>query len=162
TMDRATDDCRTVKNNSLYQMHVRCRKNKFASRQRKVRREKKLCASVFLTRPRRVLVWSLAGGKIPRDGGFFAAPCGELSPRSARASDTRVIRRCREGGLPASFVFRGLLGFPRASLLPLLARDGSQAALEAVLREAAKQGTLVEINAQPSRLDLDSWCVAAG
>src|SRR5262249_60613392 len=37
----------------------------------------------------------------------------------------------------------------------LLARDGYQVDLEAVLQEAARQGTLVEINAQPSRLDLD-------
>src|SRR5437763_6948248 len=37
----------------------------------------------------------------------------------------------------------------------LLMRDGYQVDLEAVLQEAAKQGTMVEINAQPSRLDLD-------
>ena len=34
-------------------------------------------------------------------------------------------------------------------------RDGYQVDLEAVLQEAAKHGTMVEINAQPSRLDLD-------
>jgi DNA polymerase (family X) len=37
----------------------------------------------------------------------------------------------------------------------LLMRDGYQVDLEAVLQEAAKQGKMVEINAQPSRLDLD-------
>jgi DNA polymerase (family 10) len=37
----------------------------------------------------------------------------------------------------------------------LLQRDGYQVDLEAVLQEAAKHGTMIEINAQPSRLDLD-------
>jgi DNA polymerase (family 10) len=37
----------------------------------------------------------------------------------------------------------------------LLTRDGYPVDLEAVLQEAAKHGTMVEINAQPSRLDLD-------
>jgi len=37
----------------------------------------------------------------------------------------------------------------------LLMRDGYQVDLEAVLQEAAKHGTMVEINAQPQRLDLD-------
>ena len=37
----------------------------------------------------------------------------------------------------------------------LLMRDGYQVDLEAVLQEAARHGTMVEINAQPSRLDLD-------
>jgi DNA polymerase (family 10) len=37
----------------------------------------------------------------------------------------------------------------------LLSRDAYRVDLEAVLRAAAKHGTLVEINAQPSRLDLD-------
>ena len=37
----------------------------------------------------------------------------------------------------------------------LLQRDGYQVDLEAVLQEAARHGTLIEINAQPSRLDLD-------
>lgn len=37
----------------------------------------------------------------------------------------------------------------------LLVRDGYQVDLEAVLQEAAKLGKMVEINAQPSRLDLD-------
>jgi DNA polymerase (family X) len=37
----------------------------------------------------------------------------------------------------------------------LLTRDGYQVDLEAVLQEAARHGTMVEINAQPSRLDLD-------
>ncbi len=37
----------------------------------------------------------------------------------------------------------------------LLRRDGYQVDLEAVLQEAAKLGKMIEINAQPSRLDLD-------
>jgi DNA polymerase (family 10) len=37
----------------------------------------------------------------------------------------------------------------------LLMRDGYQVDLEAVLQAAAKSGTMVEINAQPLRLDLD-------
>ncbi len=37
----------------------------------------------------------------------------------------------------------------------LLMRDGYQVDLEAVLQAAAQSGTMVEINAQPSRLDLD-------
>jgi DNA polymerase (family 10) len=37
----------------------------------------------------------------------------------------------------------------------LLKRDGYQVDLEAVLQAAAEAGTMVEINAQPSRLDLD-------
>jgi len=37
----------------------------------------------------------------------------------------------------------------------LLKRDGYQVDLEAVLQEAAKQGKMIEINAQPMRLDLD-------
>ena len=37
----------------------------------------------------------------------------------------------------------------------LLQRDAYQVDLEAVLQEAAKHGTMIEINAQPSRLDLD-------
>ncbi|HJT79403.1 MAG TPA: PHP domain-containing protein, partial [Gemmataceae bacterium] len=37
----------------------------------------------------------------------------------------------------------------------LLRREGYKVDLEAVLRAAAKHGTLVEINAQPSRLDID-------
>jgi DNA polymerase (family 10) len=37
----------------------------------------------------------------------------------------------------------------------LLQRNGYKVDLEAVLQAAARHGTLVEINAQPSRLDLD-------
>jgi DNA polymerase (family 10) len=37
----------------------------------------------------------------------------------------------------------------------LLKRDGYQVDLEAVLQAAAEAGTMIEINAQPSRLDLD-------
>src|SRR5438046_9873007 len=37
----------------------------------------------------------------------------------------------------------------------LLMRDGYQVDLEAVLQAAAQSRTMVEINAQPSRLDLD-------
>jgi DNA polymerase (family 10) len=37
----------------------------------------------------------------------------------------------------------------------LLQRDGYQVDLEAVLQEAVKHGTMIEINAQPLRLDLD-------
>ena len=37
----------------------------------------------------------------------------------------------------------------------LLSREGYRVDLEAVLRAAAKNGTMVEINAQPSRLDID-------
>jgi DNA polymerase (family 10) len=37
----------------------------------------------------------------------------------------------------------------------LLRREGYKVDLEAVLRAAAKHGTMVEINAQPSRLDID-------
>ncbi len=37
----------------------------------------------------------------------------------------------------------------------LLRRDGYQVDLEAVLQAAARTGTMVEINAQPSRLDID-------
>jgi DNA polymerase (family 10) len=37
----------------------------------------------------------------------------------------------------------------------LLRRDGYKVDIEAVLREAAKLGTLIEINAHPQRLDLD-------
>jgi DNA polymerase (family 10) len=37
----------------------------------------------------------------------------------------------------------------------LLSREGYHVDLEAVLRAAAKHGTMVEINAQPSRLDID-------
>src|SRR5207244_1592637 len=37
----------------------------------------------------------------------------------------------------------------------LLRRDGYKVDLEAVLQAAAKHGTMIEINAQPDRLDLD-------
>jgi len=37
----------------------------------------------------------------------------------------------------------------------LLRREGYQVDLEAVLQAAAESGTMIEINAQPSRLDLD-------
>jgi DNA polymerase (family 10) len=37
----------------------------------------------------------------------------------------------------------------------LLRRDGYKVDLEAVLKAAAKHGTMIEINAHPNRLDLD-------
>src|SRR5438270_7630294 len=44
----------------------------------------------------------------------------------------------------------------------LLRRDGYKVDLEAVIQAAAKHGTLIEINAQPTRLDLDwSHCKRA-
>jgi DNA polymerase (family 10) len=53
------------------------------------------------------------------------------------------------------------ISHPRVTMLGhatgrlLLRRDGYKVDLEAVLQAAVKHGTLIEINAQPSRLDLD-------
>src|SRR5213078_3207404 len=46
-----------------------------------------------------------------------------------------------------------MLGHATARLL--LRREGYRVNLEEVLKTAAEHGTMVEINAQPSRLDLD-------
>lgn len=46
-----------------------------------------------------------------------------------------------------------MIGHPTGRLL--LRRDGSKADLEALIRFAARQGTAIEINANPWRLDLD-------
>src|SRR5260370_34558554 len=53
------------------------------------------------------------------------------------------------------------LSHPRVTMLGhatgrlLLRRDGYKVDLEAVLQAAAKHGTMIEINANPLRLDLD-------
>src|SRR6516165_8694632 len=47
-----------------------------------------------------------------------------------------------------------MLGHPTGRLL--LARDGYDVDLDAVIDAAAKSGTLIEINASPHRLDLDA------
>jgi DNA polymerase (family 10) len=47
-----------------------------------------------------------------------------------------------------------MLGHPTGRLL--LARDGYAVDLDAVIEAAAKAGTLIEINANPHRLDLDA------
>ena len=49
-----------------------------------------------------------------------------------------------------------MLGHPTGRLL--LRRDSYKLDMEAVLRAAAKHGTLIEINAHPNRLDVD-WIV---
>ena len=47
-----------------------------------------------------------------------------------------------------------MLGHPTGRLL--LARDGYAVDLDAVIDAAAKAGTMIEINANPHRLDLDA------
>ena len=47
-----------------------------------------------------------------------------------------------------------MLGHPTGRLL--LARDGYAVDLDAVIEAAAKAGTMIEINANPHRLDLDA------
>src|SRR6185437_2095377 len=47
-----------------------------------------------------------------------------------------------------------MLGHPTGRLL--LARDGYPVDLDAVIEAAAKAGTMIEINANPHRLDLDA------
>ena len=52
-----------------------------------------------------------------------------------------------------------MLGHPTGRLL--LARDAYAVDLDAVIDAAAEAGTMIEINANPHRLDLD-WSPAAG
>jgi len=66
--------------------------------------------------------------------------------QSAEAQTARLVRAVSRG--------RGtILGHPTGRLL--LAREGYQVDLEAVLQAAAASGAAVEINAHPFRLDLD-------
>src|SRR5262249_52787645 len=58
----------------------------------------------------------------------------------------RIVRAVRHPAVT-------MLGHATGRLL--LQREGYQVDLEAVLQAAAETGTLIEINAQPSRLDLD-------
>src|SRR5262249_17953560 len=69
---------------------------------------------------------------------LFNQPSEEMTARIVRAvSHPRVT----------------MLGHATGRLL--LRRDGYKVDLEAVLQAAAKHGTMIEINAQPARLDLD-------
>ncbi len=70
---------------------------------------------------------------------LFSQPREEMTRRLVRAaSNPRVT----------------MLGHPTGRLL--LARDGYQVDLDAVIDAAARAGTLIEINANPHRLDLDA------
>ena len=64
-----------------------------------------------------------------------------------RAMTDRIIRAVRDPRVT-------MLGHPSGRLL--LARDGYSVDLEAVIDVAAESGTMIEINANPHRLDLDS------
>jgi DNA polymerase (family 10) len=66
--------------------------------------------------------------------------------QSREAMTARMVRAVRHPAVT-------MLGHATGRLL--LQRDGYPVDLEAVLRAAAEAGTMVEINAQPSRLDLD-------
>jgi DNA polymerase (family 10) len=68
----------------------------------------------------------------------FSQPVAEMT--------ARIIRAIRHPRVT-------MLGHATGRLL--LRRDGYKVDLEAVLQAAAKHGTLIEINAQPMRLDLD-------
>ena len=69
----------------------------------------------------------------------FRLPRDEMTQRLVRAaSNPRVT----------------MLGHPTGRLL--LARDGYAVDLDAVIEAAAKAGTMIEINANPHRLDLDA------
>jgi DNA polymerase (family 10) len=69
----------------------------------------------------------------------FGMPRAEMTQRIVRAiSNPRVT----------------MLGHPTGRLL--LARDGYAVDLDAVIEAAAKSGTMIEINANPHRLDLDA------
>jgi DNA polymerase (family 10) len=69
----------------------------------------------------------------------FGLPAGEMTQRIVRAvSNPRVT----------------MLGHPTGRLL--LARDGYALDLEAVIAAAGAAGTMIEINANPHRLDLDA------
>jgi DNA polymerase (family 10) len=68
----------------------------------------------------------------------FRQPAAEMTARIIRAISHPLVT---------------MLGHATGRLL--LRRDGYKVDLEAVLQAAAKHGTLIEINAQPMRLDLD-------
>ena len=71
-------------------------------------------------------------------------------------SDEMTARVCKALSHPATT----MLGHATGRLL--LRRDGYKIDLDEVLKAAAKHGKMVEINAQPSRLDLDwTWCKKA-
>ena len=81
---------------------------------------------------------------VPLD--FVVASVHSSFRQSTEAQTTRLARAVSRG--------RGtILGHPTGRLL--LAREGYQVDLEAVLQAAAKSGAAVEINAHPFRLDLD-------
>ena len=73
------------------------------------------------------------------------------------AMTARIVRAARNP-------FVTMLGHPTGRLL--LARDGYAVDLDAVIEAAAESGTMIEINANPHRLDLDAdharKCKAAG
>ncbi len=73
------------------------------------------------------------------------------------AMTARIVRAVRNP-------FVTMLGHPTGRLL--LARDGYAVDLDAVIEAAAESGTMIEINANPHRLDLDAdharKCKAAG
>ena len=53
-----------------------------------------------------------------------------------------------------------ILGHPTGRLL--LSRDGYEVDMERILEKAVEKGTVIEINANPHRLDLDwRWCKRA-
>ncbi len=81
---------------------------------------------------------------VPLD--FVVASVHSSFRQSSEAQTTRLMRAVARG--------RGtILGHPTGRLL--LAREGYQVDLEAVLQAAAASGAAVEINAHPFRLDLD-------
>jgi DNA polymerase (family X) len=71
--------------------------------------------------------------------------------RQSEAECTRRIVRAMANR------YVGILGHPTGRIL--LARDGYELDVPAVIRAAAETGTVIEINANPYRLDLDwRWC----
>jgi DNA polymerase (family 10) len=82
--------------------------------------------------------------RVPLD--FVVASVHSSFRQGLEAQTARLVRAVSRG--------RGtILGHPTGRLL--LAREGYQVDLEAVLQAAAKNGAAVEINAHPFRLDLD-------
>ena len=77
---------------------------------------------------------------------FVVASVHSSFRQSLEAQTSRLVRAVSRGRTT-------ILGHPTGRLL--LARDGYQVDLEAVLQAAAASGAAVEINAHPFRLDLD-------
>ena len=96
-----------------------------------------------------------------QDRGFRVRSRGNIPPCifSLFFGGSNPLRRISKGARIAPGNLRIRYATPpkqgRATRRLLLKRDGYAVDLEQVLQAAAKAGTLIEINAQPQRLDLD-------